>query len=537
MLSGLRTSLPEVADLRAGARFLADLPAFLRCPIGLEQARAIVAARLRSREADLLAMFRHAVYGRGSSPYRALLRLAGCEYGDVEGLVRSEGIEAALLTLARAGVYLTVQEWKGRAPARRGSGELWVDPAALCNPAATIHVLAESSGSRGPRTPVPMDLRFNWDHAVNRRLSLEARGAIGWRLALWSVPGGGEQMIALRFAASGAPPERWFSPVDPADSSLHPRYRWSVRLLRLGARLAGARLPAPEHAPLENPLRVARWLQRVVREGGTPHVKTMTSSAVRLCQAAESAGLGVEGARFTLTGEPVTAGKLAIIRRTGADAVSDYGSTESGGVAEWCAEPAEPDDTHLFEDLHAVVQPGADGASLGLPGKALLLTSLRPTAPLLFLNASLGDQAELTKRNCGCLMEQVGWTKHLHDIRSFEKLTLEGVNLLDVDVVEVLERVLPARFGGGPTDYQLLERVATEGPSQLVLIVDPAIGPLDEAAVAETFLGALGSAGGAERVAEVVWREGGALKVERRPAHQQASGKVLHVHVASSIEA
>jgi hypothetical protein len=527
----LRASLPATADLQAGARFLAGLPAFLRRPISLEQARAIVAERLRSREAGLLAMLRHAVYGRASSPYLALLRMAGCEYGDVERMVRCEGVEAALLTLARAGVYLTVQEWKGRAPARRGSTELWIDPRMLCNPTATIHLLGETSGSRGPRTPVPMDLRFNWDHAVNRRLSLEARGAIGWRLALWSVPGGGEQMIALRFAASGNPPERWFSPIDPVEAGLHPRYRWSVRLMRLGSRAVGVHLPGPSYVSLDNPLPIARWLRHVLDAGDIPHIKTMPGSAVRLCQEAEAAGVDIDGARFTLTGEPLTAGKLAAIWRVGADAVSDYGSTESGAVAEWCAAPIEPDDTHLFEDQHAVIQPGLDSESVPLPSRALLLTSLRPTTPLHFFNTSLGDQAELSERSCGCPMETFGWRRHLHGIRSFEKLTLADVNLLDVDVVRVLEQTLPSRFGGGPADYQLVERTATEGPSTLSLVIDPSIGPLDEAAVVETFLEALGAVGGTERLVEAVWREGRVLKVERRTPHQQATGKVLHVHV------
>ena len=88
---------------------------------------------------------------------------------------------------------------------------------------------------------------------------------------------------------------------------------------------------------------------------------------------------------------------------------------------------------------------------------SLLVTSLRATAPLVLLNVSLGDQAVVAARACGCPLEDLGWTTHLHTIRSYEKLTAGGMTFLDTDLVRVLEEVLPTRFGGGPTDYQLEE--------------------------------------------------------------------------------
>src|SRR5918999_5151941 len=72
-------------DFALGARFLWRLPAFLRHPVSPEQALTILRRRLAQREADFLALMRQAVYGRAgrSSPYRKLLGLAGCEYGDL----------------------------------------------------------------------------------------------------------------------------------------------------------------------------------------------------------------------------------------------------------------------------------------------------------------------------------------------------------------------------------------------------------------------------------------------------------------------
>jgi hypothetical protein len=131
---------------------------------------------------------------------------------------------------------------------------------------------------------------------------------------------------------------------------------------------------------------------------------------------------------------------------------------------------------------------------------------------------------------CGCPLERLGWTTHLREIRSFEKLTAGGMTFLDADVVRVLEDVLPARFGGGPTDYQLLEEEAQDGSPRLRLLVHPTVGPLEPAGVAEAFLAAIGRGSGAERVMALEWRESGLLHVERRAPRATAAGKILHLH-------
>jgi hypothetical protein len=188
---------------------------------------------------------------------------------------------------------------------------------------------------------------------------------------------------------------------------------------------------------------------------------------------------------------------------------------------------------HLFEDLHAVIQAGPDNAA-GLPTGALLMTSLRPSAPLLFFNLSLGDQAVLSRRACGCPLAAHGWRTLVHQVRSFEKLSVDGVSLLDADLVALLEEVLPGRFGGSPADYQLVERTNGEGPSSLTLVVDPSVGPLDEQMLVEAFLRGLERGSDPERISARILRQGGQVGLERRAPFAQASGKVLHVHWAAA---
>ena len=141
-------------DIRLGTRFLARLPGFLRHPVTLEAAQATLLRRLAHRDATFLALVRESVYDHAPSPYRQLLKLAGCEYGDLERLVTKDGVEEALRTLHRHGVYLTVDEFKGRRPVVRGNTTIAVDPRRLRNPRSAPRA---SSERRHPRMGDPGD--------------------------------------------------------------------------------------------------------------------------------------------------------------------------------------------------------------------------------------------------------------------------------------------------------------------------------------------------------------------------------------------
>lgn len=510
----------EPRDVVSGLRLLLRLPGFLRHPLTVEQARRILDRRLASREADFLRLVRGAVYAHRASPYRRLLEHAGCEYGDLERLVRHEGIEGALHILRQRGVYVAVEEYKGRRPLVRGSLTLPVSPAVFGNPLAAAHVPVQSSGSRGPGTSTSMDLAFIRDHGVNTCLALEAWGGGDWVKAVYSVPGGAAIYRLLKLGSFGSPVARWFTPIDPAARDLAPRYRWSGPLLRWGSRVGGRPVPGAELALLDDPLPLARWMADVLRAGRTPWVRTMPSLAVRVCQAAVDAGVELTGGRFTVSGEPVTAAKLDAIRRSGADAMPRYGAIESGPIGYGCLHPEAEDDVHVFHDLHAIVQ--ADG------DPTLLVSSLRPTTAVVMLNFSMGDEGTLARRSCGCPLERTGWPGHLHTIRSREKLTTAGMTFLDFSVVRVLEEVLPARFGGGPSDYQLVEDEGAQGRSELRLLVHPRVGAVEPEAVRATFLAAIGTGPG-ERLMSLVWRQSHVLRVERRPPIAASSGKILHL--------
>jgi hypothetical protein len=192
-----------VADVATGLRLLVRLPRFVRTPISAADAEAALRERLARRETDFLLLVRRGVYENPASPFRKLLAHAGCEPGDLVRLVRADGVEGALRALLRAGVYVTGDELKGRRPIVRGSLRCTASPDSFRNPGARADILTTSGGSRGPRTRVHQDLAFLWEGVTGLLLTLAARGGLGWRFAVWGVPGGVamQQLLALAVIA------------------------------------------------------------------------------------------------------------------------------------------------------------------------------------------------------------------------------------------------------------------------------------------------------------------------------------------------
>jgi hypothetical protein len=450
-------------------------------------------------------------------------------------MVLRDGLEDTLSVLFRAGVYLTVDEIAGRVPLVRGSdvlGPVHLDE--LRNPRGRSHLSMRSGGSSsGTQAAVALDLDALVEQFPDYRLAADAAGIADWPNASWIAPGSTGLATALRaVVAFDRPLERWFSPVDVHDPSMPGTFRWTHEAVRVVAALCGAKLPAPERADPADPLPVLRWIAFVKQRGDTPVLHLYPTSAVRLCEAAAASGIDVSGTRMSLRGEPITEARAAAVRSVGAVPMNLFGTIEAGLIGQSCLHAEAADEVHLHEDLHAIVQPGDDGAAAGLPRDALLVTPLRPGARLVLVNASLGDEATLSRRACGCAMEAIGLRTHLAEIRSFQKLTGMGMTFAAAEVTPILEQVLPARFGGGATDYQLIEEETRDGGVRLRLVVHPRLGPLDDASVADAFLAALAEVSPARRMMSAVWRSAGMVRVERTPPLAAPSGKLMHFRAA-----
>ena len=515
-----------LGNARMAGRLVRRLPAYLKNSQTPEERESIVRRRLEQRADGFLRFMRRAVVEHAPSPYQKLLSHAGCEYGDLCNLVQLEGVEGALEVLLSQGVYLTIDEFKGRVPVERGSLRFDVAQDHFRNPLSATHLLAFTSGSRGTPTSIGLDLEVVKERSVNLFLALRAWQADDCRMAIWTVRG---LTPLLWFSGNGRPVERWFRHGASSSPGLGGKFHWGRRAVTWTSHLAGAPLPVPQHVGVDEPAPVISWLSETLAHGHTPHLWSAPSSVVRVCQQAEAEGVDIRGARFTITGEPITGARLAIIERVGGDAAPDYGAAETGGsIAYGCRAPSAPDDVHLFSDLNALIQ----AEHSPFPPGALLVTTLRPLAPFVMLNVSLGDRATMETRACGCPMERIGWRAHLRDIRSYEKLTAGGVSFEDTSIVEILESVLPARFGGGPTDYQLAEESGPDDQPRLRLLVHPAIGSLDETAVADAFLNALGAESDTSYEMACHLRSSAVLEVVRDAPRADGTGKIQHLVAA-----
>ena len=116
------------------------------------------------------------------------------------------------------------------------------------------------------------------------------------------------------------------------------------------------------------------------------------------------------------------------------------------------------------------------------------------------------------------------------DHPELRELTAGGMTVLDHDVIRVWrKRSRPAWAGGRRTTSWSRTRIRRDTAARL--IAHPRLGPLDEPALIDAFLSAVGRCGGAETIMARMWRDSHLLRVERRPLDTTATGKVLHLHV------
>lgn len=516
-------------DLLAYPRFLADVRRFMRAPLTLEDAEALVAHRLARRAERFLVAVSRFVYGIPGSPYRALLTEAGCEYGDLARMVRADGVEATLERLRDAGVYLTYEEFKGLREIRRGARTIVVDEAAFDNPhrrGTELPVQTGATRSRG--SPVRVSLEFTAEViAPSLVLSLAAMDARG-PMVLWMAgfPSGAGVSHWLALGKARRPSPHWFSMTDPHGPLVARRHRWMWRAAIAAARTLDVRLPPPVFAPVHDARTVLDALWRLRDAHGAVTLMTSPSAAVRLASAARQRGGSLDAVSVLCAMEPLTPAKAAEIRRAGAAVFATYGMTEAGIVAGACGRPQAPDDMHLLLDCYAMVLRRRDVAGVG-PADAYLLTSLVESPRKILLNTEVDDFGAFLLRDCGCAYGALGFRRHLAEVRSFTKLTVEGTMVLGTELVRIIEEELPRTFGGRSIDYQLVEAEQEDRLTRLLLLVRPEVGPLDEARVAAWFVERLRRA---QPRGVRLWLQDRTIRVVRRDPVLTPRGKLLPFH-------
>ena len=510
------------------ARFMRDLPGFLKKRVTLDDAREWVGRTLAHREEGFLRLVQRGVYTRPKSPYLFLLREAGCEYGDLVKLVGEEGLESALGILYDRGVYVSFDEFKGRTPIVRGSQTLETTADDFDNPHLRRHYESESGGSTGAGTRVGVELDTVFEGANSTMLGLAAHGLLQVPAVIWTsvLPNGVGVVLLLQSVLMRNVLRRWFAPVNPGDQRRPLRFRFANAYIFATSRAMRLGLPHPEPLPAAEAVTIARVSASYARQGGQCLVRCAISMSLRVALAARKEGIDLTGVTFMGAGEPPSAAKVSGITDSGARYVPTYTFSEGGRVGMGCANPIDGTDVHFFSHRLAVIQRPQLVPGTAATVNAFCYTSLLPTAPKLMLNMESDDFGILERRSCGCLLEAAGLSDHIRQVRSARKLTGEGITLIGSDLERIMEELLPARFGGSTLDYQLVEEEDASGFTRITLLVSPELPIADEDEPVRVLLEALGKGELRADVARSVLAAAGTVRMRREKPVANSRGKL-----------
>jgi hypothetical protein len=514
-----------LSTAKAYLNFARQLKIFLNNPVTYEDVQAKAKQQIINREENFLKTLQLNVFNYPQSPYIPLFKLANISYQDITRMIGRQGLENTLEELYNAGVYVTFEEFKGRIPIKRGDYEIQVKASDFDNPNLGASLYGGSGGSTGVSTKTKFDLDYIIEASAMLGLAYGANNIFDMPVVSWRgmLPDSEGLRLILFFAHYGQPVQKWYS-LTPGDETQSGRYyKFLTYIMIIMGRLYGSYFPLPQYISLDNPLPIVNTISQILQDHGNCHVSTLISKSVRICLAAQKAGIDLTGVAFHGAGEPPTSAKISIIEATGARYVPHYAFIEAGNLGLACGNPSGHNDVHLAINHIACIQRPVEVFDTTV--KALCYTKLLPDAPKMLLNVLSDDFGDLETRDCGCRLHQIGMTTHIRNIGSYSKLTTEGVTLVGSDMVRILEEDLPSLFGGSLLDYQLVEEETQQGLTKLFLYVDPSVTVSDESELTQAFLEAMKKGMPSTRLAQSQFRDGDVLSIRRTQPLRTSRGK------------
>lgn len=517
-------------DFLMYARFAFGLKKFFKEKITFAETRQVIKKRMEQREENFLNMIRRGVFGYKKSPYLSLFKLLNYEFKDIEKLVSKFGIEGALKVLKDDGVYFTIEEFKCKKPVKRKGREFIFKERDFDNPYTAPCYQMRSSGARSAGTRIAADFNYISDMAVYDGVAIDIWNQTrAPHVSLHNVFSLGAGMgLVLRLSKFGIYPVRWISLVD-SRKAISLRNKLGIFYIFFISRILGIKFPKPEFMNLKDIPKVVEFIDIILKKHKECCVSAQISSAVRLCLAAKEKGLILDGIKFYFGGEPFTLAKYNGIKSVEAKYILKYGFTEGGLVGNQCLNHTMLDDVHLFKDKLVLIS--YEKKVIDSYVNAFLFTTLLPSMPKILLNVENGDYGIIEIRKCGCPYDALGYDTHIYNIRSFEKLTGEGMTFYGTGLIRLVEEVLPFKFGGSSIDYQLVEEEGKQGFRHLSVMVSPKIGNLDEAEVIKTVLDILKKEGDSQKVMAEVWFQAGTVRVRRDYPILAKSGKLYPLYI------
>jgi hypothetical protein len=506
----------------------------------LQRARTALRERMERRDENFLSFAERGIFRYPSSPYRPLLEARKIDFAWLKQHVENVGLDETLRLLYEEGVYFTVDEFKGKCDVERQGLRFRCAEKDFDNPFLSTAYEVRSGATRSAGTRVRIDFDYLRQRSLYDAFLLNEHGVLTAPIANWFplFPGAPGINSSLRFSYIGNPPKKWFSQVAKARVKVNWEKRWGTELIFAMARLHGVRMARPEFVDLNHAHAIAEWASQMLEEQPACVIYTFATSAVRICMAARESGRNLAGVRFLVTGEPLTPQKRREIESAGAIPIPVYGISEAGVIAAGGSRSyPESDHCYLYKDTTAVISHRHLVEHSDMTVDSFLFTTLLHESPKLLLNVGMGDYGSVYQRSDDSDFGKLGFDTHISSIRSYEKLTGEGVTFVDSDFITIIEKKLPELFGGTSTDYQLVEEEDEAGLMRLKLLVSPSVGETDDDRVVQTFLQLLRNADDSPESWAAsgieMWDQAHTVRVSHEYPLTTASGKILPFHVTT----
>jgi len=515
---------------------IAALPKFFRKQITLRQAEEGLKKLLDSHDDRFLEMMRRQVYETQGSPYLKLLKYAGCEFADLESSVNRQGLENTLAKLAGEGVYFTSDEFKGKSEVVRGGMSFGVSSKDFHRPKSVRGYTSQSSGTRNLPVSTLSSLEWLSIQTMGEAIFYSTHNLLAHQHAVYEPIIGGFSKFTLIRAKLGLTVHKRFNLNVGTHSLLEAKYHWLYAYLvgKMGSWF-GPGIAKPEYLEPGDIKPIIEWIRENNHKGQSSCIRAVVSNGVKIARAALEEGISLEHLTFEVGGEPLTQSKKRLFDEARARVALRYGPGGDSGTMYGCGNANFIDELHVPQSVVSLVNNPRildDGDS---PIHPLMQTSLHPAAPRFLFNVEMGDYATLIERDCGCPLQKVGFTQHVHSVRSFEKMTGEGVNYSGSDLFELLEETIPSEFGGGPGDYQIVEEEDDRGQTRLTLVVHPEVKNVNEEKLLRRLQQGLAQESRNHRFISKIWQDAGTFRFRRAIPHTSARGKILPLHIRQKV--
>lgn len=518
-------------------RFIFGLEDFLKNVLTSESCIQSIKERINNREDNFLRAVKECIYHYPSSPYLKLLNLAKISYKNIESFVKRDGLEGALHILKNEGVYLTLEEARGKNEVVRKGHILRFKESDFNNPRIPPAFYIRTGGTTNKGTGAVVNLTFEFlaERAAHRYLMFEMHSLFSIPFIIWyPTLGGVELATLLECAKIGKVPAHFFYQLDKRLRKPSLDARMAFWYLDFMGKKMGINFPKPKPLILGDISEIARLISNLSENNCGSCIRTFVSSAVKICDLARQNNFNIEGTKFWVSGEPLTRHKFEEIASKGAKSICQYSFAEMGGtVAIGCDRALSPDDTHFLKDLFAVIQHNKEIEHLGTTFNAFLFTSLSLYAPKIFLNVENGDYGVVEERDCSCQFGKLGLNTHIYNIRSFEKFNAEGMTIFGSDLLKLIEETLVPKYGGSSIDYQFIEEQDSDR-TRTTLIVSPDVGKIDGKDMLDTIYKEL-SISPAYQTQLSIWRQADTLRIKRAQPIPNKRGKIYSVRVESNV--